>query len=107
MTSANGDVLPEPGYDPQSGTFHAYHDAEEEDLCISVVTAVAAIKGIDPRELSTPLNDRIDPDALDMLFSPAADDAARADEYLRFSVDGFGVRVHSDGHIVIRPPGRL
>lgn len=38
----------------------------------AVVERVAAAEGVDPRELDVPLNEVIDPDALDSLFAPTS-----------------------------------
>lgn len=62
---------------------------------VAVVMAVAAREGVDPTELSPPLNDVVDPDALDALFAGTDDPGSR----LSFTYRGYSVEVHSDGHV--------
>lgn len=94
---------PDPGYDETTQAYHVYHDGSES-VCTTVITAVAAVAGLDPTDLSTPFNDRIDPDALNDIFTGLNETPSPADEYVTFVVAGYGVRVYGDGHIVIDLP---
>ncbi len=44
------------------------YDPSEHDLGVRVVEAVGSVADIDETEIITPLNDAIDPEALDTLF---------------------------------------
>lgn len=44
------------------------YDPSEHNLGVRVVEAVGAVAGVDETEILTPLNDAIDPEALDSLF---------------------------------------
>ena len=59
-----------------------------------VVAAVAAEKGVDSTALP-PLNDAIDPDALDAIFEDIRDGERRRE--LRFSYAGQEIRVRNGG----------
>lgn len=67
----------------------------------SVIEAVAAVTGTDPRRL-TPLYDVIDPEALDALF--LADDSQPRESIggtVTFQFEGCEVTVHADGRTVV------
>lgn len=61
-------------------------------LSIAVVTAVAAREHVDPTDLEVPLQERIDPDALDLLL-----DGTRGS--VTFEYHGYLVTVDSDGDV--------
>lgn len=44
------------------------YDPSEHDLGVRVIEAIGAVAGVDETEIMTPLNDAIDPEALDSLF---------------------------------------
>ena len=66
-------------------------------VCVRVVEAVADAAGVDPVELSCPLGDVIDVDALARLVS-------RSHQTVRvaFRYEGYDVTVRSDGRISVR-----
>lgn len=72
----------------------------QSSISIRVVEAVAEREGIDPLEVSPPLHDAIDPNALDALFEPTAS-GRRADGTVSFTYHGYRVRVESDGRIAL------
>lgn len=65
---------------------------------IQVVTQVASTEGIDPVELTPPLHDVVDPDALDA-FVRRAD----AEATIEFSYRGHSVCVDGTGHVAVTP----
>ena len=73
----------------------------DESPSQSVVTAVAAVTGSNPRRMD-PLAEVVDPDALDELFEPRS--ATRATARVTFRFDGCLVTVHGDGRTVVSPP---
>jgi hypothetical protein len=71
---------------------------------MAVVEAVATAEGVDPIELN-PLNDTIDPDALDALFASTGPrgDASVGEVSLHFG--GHHVTVRGTGELLVRPSG--
>lgn len=64
---------------------------------MAVVEAVAAEAGLDPVELDRPLNDVIDPEALDRLVDSYADRPGASPFEVSFSYYGHEVTVSSGG----------
>lgn len=64
-------------------------------ISTAVVEAIAEYEGVDPLELSRPLYEVIDPDALDNLFPPGSNSAGQ----IEFSYNGCAVTVTSDGDV--------
>lgn len=62
----------------------------EDDVCFAVVDAVSAVTGDAPAEIG-PLNDTVDPDALDRLFGPTDDGRSREGGRLQFPFEGLSV----------------
>ena len=94
------------GMDP--GTHHTgveESDAYEttftagEPPSIAVVRSVAAIEGVEARELD-PLAHDVDTDALDALFEESRDSGPLPT--LEFSYAGYRVVVRGDGHVTLR-----
>jgi hypothetical protein len=99
-----GDDGPTPEYDPQYGRYHLGWDpASSRDLSTLVVNAVAAVADRDHTEL-TPLNDVVDPGALNTLFAHKHDGTARMGGEVSFSLSGYEVTVEAGGRILITPP---
>ena len=72
---------------------------QADEPSVAVVLAVAAREGVDPTDLSPPLNDVVDPDALDAIF---AETDARGGS-LSFTYHGYSVEIHSDGRVHVEP----
>jgi hypothetical protein len=78
------------------------YDREPDELpARSVVRAVAATIGVDPRRMR-PLSDVVDPDALNQLFEPASED--RPTDRVTFRFNGCTVTVYEDDRTVVSPP---
>lgn len=93
-----------PEYDPQRGRYHLDWDPSGgHDLSTLVVHAVAAVAERDHTEL-TPLNDVVDPGALNALFAPKHDGTQRMGGKVSFFLSGHRVAVESEGRILITPP---
>lgn len=78
--------------------------AEREDsrrtVSERVIDALATSEGVDPLALTQPLNDSIDPDALDALFAPRHDGSPReGDGFVTFTSNGYRVTVKKNGEI--------
>ena len=78
-----------------------YERDPDERPTRSVVRAVAATVGADPRRMR-PLSEAIDPDALNELLEPASAD--RPTTRVTFGFNGCTVAVYGDGRTVVSPP---
>jgi hypothetical protein len=67
-----------------------------ESLSLMVIESVADAERVDPAELSTPLTDAIDPDALDALFRS---ETGR----LAFEYSGYEIIAKADGTVDVTP----
>lgn len=92
----------EPTYDEQTGRYRLQHE-DGTDLSVLIVSAVASIRGVDPMDIHPPLNEAIDPDALDRLFANRPTGGRRDGGYLVFYIGGCRVTVYGDGEVVIDP----
>lgn len=79
-------------------------DASNDELCLTVVNAVADAKGVDPLDLEESLHDVIDPDALEDLFAPRFAGVPRFDGRVSFTMADCTVVVESGGRVVVSPP---
>jgi len=66
----------------------------------AVVERVADLEGVDSFRLEPPLNDVIDPDALDALFAGRSPTAG----YVSFEYCGYTVAVQDDGNVAVVDP---
>lgn len=70
---------------------------------VAVVDAVAEAEGVRPEDLGQPLNDVVDPDALDALFTPRRDGAPRAGGTVSFTLAGVSVTVTDGVEVTVEP----
>jgi hypothetical protein len=70
------------------------------DISEAVVLAVAEAKGVDPLELTPPLYDVIDPDALEHIFTPISTEN-RMKAQVSFVYTGYKVTVFGDGSVTV------
>ncbi|MFB6129628.1 MAG: HalOD1 output domain-containing protein [Salinigranum sp.] len=87
--------------DPGRGEFVVGRADPREPVSAVVVSAAAALRGVEPDELD-PLSRFVDPDALDNLFC-AARDSATADLRVEFTFSGCEVVVDGDGRVAVAP----
>lgn len=73
----------------------------DESPTVAVARAVASLEGVHPGDLE-PLNDWIDPDALDALVGPRSSGDAEGAASVEFYYLGYQVRLASDGAMTIR-----
>jgi len=94
----------EPGFveaAEEPGVYYAHHDTDgARTVSGTVIRAVAEIAGVDPTTTKIPLEDRVDPEALDELFAGSAGEAS-----VRFELCGLAVVVRSDGTVRISNDG--
>lgn len=87
----------------QPRTYHEYYDPEcKATLSETVITAIADIAGVDPTRTRIPLNESVNPDALNELFDGRDGDAKGTRGRVVFATCGLEVTAHSNGHIIIR-----
>lgn len=86
-----------------SSTYHTVHEPADGPLAVGVYRAVAEAVGIDPAAEQIPLDDCVDPDGLDEVFSEGRG-AGSGKAHLVFPVWDLWVVVHGDGHIFVHPP---
>lgn len=75
---------------------------EEESVSTAVALAVGAVEGRDPCSLR-PLNEIIDTDALDRLFTPRSNRLARVGGCLSFVYSHSEVSIHNGEFITVEP----
>lgn len=82
------------------------HDWEGDvPLSTTILSLVGSATDADPTELE-PLNDAVDPDALDALFAPREGGTPRRPGTVSFRFAGFTVTVDADGTVALRPANR-
>lgn len=84
--------------------YRVTHDPDgPATLSTTVVHALADCLGVDVTDATFTLYDSIDPDALDAIFRPRYDGAARTGGHVSFVVQRHYVTVYADGEILIEP----
>lgn len=73
----------------------------ESSVSQSVIEAIAEAKGTDPVELTPPLFEVIDPDALDQLFA-ATPTNERMGGQVVFTHNGHEITVHGDNSVSVK-----
>lgn len=104
MEATMGDMDKEMGqtsFDPaQSGTSEFLYDSSEHTLGVRIIEAVGDVRGVDETEITAPLNEAIDPEALDVLFEEGVGGE------VRFTFDGHRITVtvseDGTGHIYVK-----
>ena len=77
------------------------HRSEVGSVTSTVLDEVAKREGVDPLELSPPLSDAIDPDALEALLADSISGERREDIRVDFRYCGYNVAVEGNGEIDI------
>jgi hypothetical protein len=72
----------------------------ESTLPVNIVEEIADREDVDPVELSPPLHETVDPDALRSLATDATSDGIREDIHIEFIHHGYRVSV-TDGEVTI------
>ncbi|WP_135820675.1 HalOD1 output domain-containing protein [Halostella litorea] len=84
--------------------YSVVHDWDADDsLAATVVSAVAAVRNVEPTAVE-PLNETVDPDALNAIFDDRHNGGDRSGPTLSFRLNGCDVTVHADGRVVVKPP---
>lgn len=74
-----------------------------QSISTKVVEAVAEANGIEPTELTVPLYEVVDPDALNHLFQTDQFGGRQSVGRVTFTMAGCDVQVDSRGHVVVTP----
>lgn len=89
------------GYDPTTETYYAQHDWENErPLTTTIVETVAVVTNNQPSDLE-PMNDAIDPEALERIIHSLRNADRRSGGNVRFRFNDLPVVVSSDGEICV------
>jgi hypothetical protein len=100
MTDSNSN-----GSDSDLDTYVVRHDwGDDDSLTSTVVTAVAAIRNVEPTSVD-PLNEAVDPDALNTIFDDRHCGSERAGASLSIRLNDCVVTIHADGRVVVEGPG--
>lgn len=103
MTTADPTESPSIGSRARTGGEHGGSDRTTVTVSETVVSSVADALGKDEMAVE-PLNDVVDPDALDALFDVRLNGERRATTgRVQFVLDGCEVTVFGDGQVVVRP----
>jgi hypothetical protein len=73
-------------------------------ITATLTHALSDISGIDVTDAECALEEYVDPDALDRLFTPKSDGSRRANGQLMFNIEGYQTTIYSNGLISIVPP---
>lgn len=91
--------------DAASRTFTARYDRENgRPPSTTVIDTIAQATGTEPGVLE-PLFETLDPDALDAVFDVDGGSPSSAAGRIAFRYEGWDVRVHADGRVVVSQPG--
>lgn len=72
-------------------------ETDSRSVSRAVIDAVAAVEGIPPTELTPPLYDVVDPEALDNVFAGKASLGK-----VVFNYNSYEVSVHADGFVALK-----
>lgn len=78
------------------------NEPKQESVSERVIEAVAEREEVGPTALAQPLNEIVDPEALDALFEPQGNGRPRTEGRVEFEYYGYAVVVHEDGSVDIR-----
>ncbi|WP_436926970.1 HalOD1 output domain-containing protein [Halosimplex amylolyticum] len=75
-------------------------EADNPSVSEAVIDVVAALEGIPPTELTPPLYDVVDPEALEMFAEKVSLGK------VMFNYNGYEVSVHADGYVAVEDHSR-
>ena len=89
----------------RSNVYWAYHDEDSPaKLSTTIVHALADVLGENATAMRERVYERVDPEALDLLFRDRHDGTPRVGGFLSFRVYDHQVTVYGSGDIAIEPP---
>lgn len=80
--------------------------SDDENVSEAVVAAVADAKGVSPVDVTPPLYDAVDPDALEAIVASMTCRPDGSTGRVEFSYGGYAVTVTCDGQVSVAPDGR-
>lgn len=85
---------------------HQFHDfTSDSSLSLTILEIIEQLSNADTTEMDGSLNEYVNPDALDSLFSPRFDGTPREDGgSISLELYDHDIVVHSDGHIIVSQP---
>lgn len=86
------------------GVYYASHDMATDGLTATVALAIAEVDGSSPTHIISNFGTYVDPDGLNRIFRERPDGSACTGGHVQLDIDGYRVRVRSDGTIAITPP---
>ena len=89
------------GDDGTASPIRSRHDWTVDSAFLAVVGAVAVAADSDPVELA-PLHERVDPEALDALFSRTSAEGLSRNLCVTFVYEGYEVAVEGAGTVTVR-----
>lgn len=75
------------------------NEVSTEHPSLAIIEFISGLEETDPIELTPPLHDVIDPDAIDALFD-SFNESPQAQKSLSFTYQGYEVTVRNDGQVV-------
>lgn len=102
MSEADAGLFDNVSYDEEADVYRVDSTTvREQGPSLSIILGVAEITDTDPNE-QEPLNDVIDPEALDGLFARTTPSGGETD-CTSFTYAGFRVTVYRDGEVLLQP----
>lgn len=88
----------------RDGSYRVWHDPWDDEVDVTITSALATIESVDEAAVSSALVDHVDPDSLNRLFRPQ-DSGPLDDDRDRVIIDveGHELTIHADGLIEIEP----
>lgn len=86
-------------------SYTVQHDfSGSASVAATLTHALSDISGIDVTDAECTLEEYVDLEALDRLFTPVSDGSARASGQLMFNIQGYQTTIYGNGLISIIPP---
>lgn len=86
-------------------SYTVQHDFDGPASITATLThALSDISGIDVTDAERTLEEYVNPEALDRLFTPVTEGSSRANGQLMFNIQGYQTTIYGNGLISIVPP---
>lgn len=88
----------------RNGSYRVWHDPWDDDVCVTLTRALAAINDADEAAVSTALAEHVDPDGLNRIFRPHDGGGLGTQrDHVAIEIEGYDITIHPDGLIEIDP----
>lgn len=81
--------------------------SDDENVSEAVITAVADAKGVSPMDVTPPLYDVVDPDALEAIVASMTRGPDESAGRVEFSYGGYAITVTCEGQVSVTPDGPI